>query len=80
MKTFMLAVFTSCFSNHRWARLYHRQDTSSFLDSHAQYFSFTGGVQGQVIYDNMRIAVRQFAIKNTDKKSIIALLKMSCYY
>ncbi|MFT4668380.1 MAG: hypothetical protein ACI9XB_005364, partial [Gammaproteobacteria bacterium] len=43
MKTFMLAVFTSCFSNHRWARLYHRQDTSSFLDSHAQYFSFTGG-------------------------------------
>jgi transposase len=79
-KTFMLAVFTSCFSNHRWARLYHRQDTSSFLDSHAQYFSFTGGVHGQVIYDNMRTAVRQFAIRNTDKKPTIALLKMSCYY
>ena len=79
-KTFMLAVFTSCFSNHRWARLYHRQDTSSFLDSHAQYFSFTGGVQGQVVYDNMRTAVRQFAIRNTDKKPTTALLQMSCYY
>jgi len=79
-KTFMLAVFTSCYSNHRWARLYYRQDTSSFLDSHAQYFDYTGGVQQEVVYDNMRTAVRKFAIKNTDKEPTEALLKMSCYY
>ena len=79
-KRFMLAVFTSCYSNHRWARLYHRQDTSSFLDSHAQYFDYTGGVQREVVYDNMKTAVRKFAIKNKDKTPTDALLKMSCYY
>ncbi len=79
-KTLMMAVFTSCNSNHRWARLYHRQDMSSFVDTHAQYFAYTGGVQKQVVYDNMRVAVRKYTIRNSDKKPTGELLKMSCYY
>ncbi len=79
-KTLMMAVFTSCNSNHRWARLYHRQDMSSFVDTHSQYFACTGGVQKQVVYDNMRVAVKKYTIRNSDKEPTEALLKMSCYY
>ena len=76
----MLAVFTSCYSNHRWAGLYHRQDMSSFLDTHARYFAYTGGVQREVVYDNMRTAVRKYTVCNSGKEPTEGLLKMSCYY
>ncbi len=79
-KNLMLAVFTSSYSNHRWAQLFYRQDMSSFLHSHACYFASTGGVPQQMVYDNMRVAVSKFTIRNVDKKPTEALLKMSCYY
>ena len=79
-KRLLLAVFTSCFSNHRWAKLFYRQDMSSFLHAHACYFSFSGGVAAQVVYDNMRVAVAKFTIKNTDKEPTEDLLKLSTYY
>jgi transposase/transposase-like protein len=80
IKRLMLAVFTACYSNHRWARLYYRQDMSSFLDSHAHYFSDTGAVAQELIYDNMRVAVRKFAIRNAEKEPTEDLLKLSTYY
>lgn len=76
----MLAVMTSCFSNHRWARLYFRQDMSSFLDAHVEYFNYVGGVSGQVVYDNMRTVVRKFTTQSKDKEPTLELLKLSCYY
>jgi len=79
-KTKMLAVFTSSHSNHRWAMLYNRQDMSSFLHSHAMYFADVGGVHQEVVYDNMRTAVRKFSLSNKDKEPTESLLKMSCYY
>jgi transposase/transposase-like protein len=79
-KRLMLAVFTSSYSNHRWARLFYRQDMSSFLHSHTCYFAEVGGVAQQVVYDNMRVAVRKFTVRNADKEPTEALLKMSCYY
>ena len=79
-KRLQLAVFTSCYSNHRWAKLFHRQDMSSFLHAHACYFSFSRGVCQQVVYDNMRVAVAKFALKNTDKEPTEDLLKLSTYY
>ena len=79
-KRLQLAVFTSSFSNHRWAKLFHRQDMSSFLHAHACYFSFSRGVAAQIVYDNMRVAVAKFAIKNTDKEPTEDLLKLSTYY
>lgn len=79
-KRLMLAVFTSCYSNHRWAMLFYRQDMSSFLQAHALYFSFTGYTPAQMVYDNMRVAVAKFAVKNTDKEPTEDLRKLSFYY
>ena len=79
-KRVMLAVFTSCYSNHRWGRLYYRQDMSSFLHAHACYFSFAGVIAALVIYDNMRVAVKKFTLRNKDKQPTEALLKLSTYY
>ena len=78
--TVVQAVFTSSYSNHRWSRLYHRQDMSSFLDAHAKYFAYIGGVQREVVYDNMRTAVRKYTASNDGKVPTEGLLKMSCYY
>lgn len=79
-KELMLAVFTSCYSNHRWARLYYRQDMSSFLDAHACYFSDVGGVAAQVVYDNMRTVIRKYTLRNKDKLPTEDLLRLSAYY
>lgn len=79
-KRLMLAVFTNGYSNYRWARLYYRQDTISFLHAHVHYLSHIGGVPSQIVYDNMRTAVARFAIKNTDKQPTEDLLKISAYY
>ena len=79
-KRLMLAVFTSCYSNHRWAMLFYRQDMCSFLHAHACYFSFTGYVAAQMVYDNMRVAVAKFAVKNKDKQPTEDLLKIATYY
>jgi len=79
-KTLMLAVFTACYSNHRWAMLFYRQDMSSFLQSHVSYFSFVGSVAGELVYDNMRVAVRRFVQKNKEKEPTEELLKLSSYY
>jgi len=79
-KRLMLAVFTSSYSNHRWAQLFYRQDMSSFLHSHACYFNHVGRLTRQMVYDNMRVAVRKFTVRNADKEPTEALLKMSCYY
>lgn len=44
LQTFNLAVFTSAYSNHRWAKLFYRQDTLAFSQSHIDYFSHIQGV------------------------------------
>jgi len=79
-KQMMLAVFTCTYSNYRWARLYYRQDMASFLDAHACYFTATRGVPQQVVYDNMRTAVKKFTIRNLDKLPTDDLLKLCTYY
>lgn len=80
IKRKMLAVFTSCYSNHRWAMLFNRQDMSSFLYSHVMYFAQVGGVSRQLVYDNMRTAVRKFTCRNKERVPTEELLKISCYY
>ena len=74
-----IAVFTSAYSNHRWAKLFYRQDTLAFSQSHIDYFSQLQGVYKQVVYDNMRVAVRKFVGHNI-KEPTEALLELSNYY
>jgi transposase len=77
---FMLAVFTSAYSNFRYARLYDRQDMGSVLDAHVRFLTTARGVAGEFVYDNMRTAVAKLARRNSDKEPTEALAKLAAYY
>jgi len=76
---YQMAVFTSSYGNHRYAKLYRTQDTAAFQEAHADYFAFCKGVYRKVVYDNMRVAVKKF-VGPTEKEPTDALLELSAYY
>ena len=76
---FQMAVFTSAYSNYRFAALYQRQDTLAFMESHVAFFEYTQGVYKQMVYDNMRVAVARF-IGPTEKEPTQALLQLRGHY
>ncbi len=77
-KLFM-AVFTMCKSNYRYAMIFQRQDTLSFMEAHIAFFDKLGGVPHRMNYDNMRVAIADF-VGPHKKKPTIALLQMSTFY
>lgn len=80
LQRFHLAVFTSSYSNYRYARLYHRQDTLAFMESHVSFFEYTQGhVYKELVYDNMRVAVSKFVGKH-EKEPTAALLQLKGHY
>ena len=79
LQTLNMAVFTSAYSNYRWAKLFYRQDTLAFSQSHIDFFSHLAGVHKEIVYDNMRVAISKF-IGRTEKKPTEALLELSNYY
>lgn len=79
LRKYQLAVFTHSSNNYRYARLYNRQDSLCFVDSHIHYFSHIGGVVKEMVYDNMRVAVSKF-VGRTHKEPTEALLEMAHYY
>ena len=76
---FLLAVFTSAYSNYRFALVFKRQDTLAFMESHVAFFEHVGGVFHQMVYDNMRVAVAKFIGKH-EKEPTKALLQMKAHY
>jgi transposase len=74
-----LAVFTSAYSNYRYAFIYNRQDTLSFMESHVRFFDVIGGVPNQMVYDNMRVAVSRF-VGPHEKEPTRALLQLRGHY
>ena len=76
---FQLAVFTSAYSNYRYAMIYKRQDTLAFMESHVSFFEHIQGVYHQMVYDNMRVAVAKFAGKH-EKEPTRALLQLKGHY
>ena len=76
---FQLAVFTSAYSNYRYAMIYKRQDTLAFMESHVSFFEHTDGVYHQMVYDNMRVAVAKFVGKH-EKEPTRALLQLKGHY
>jgi len=76
---FQLAVFTSAYSNYRFAALYQRQDTLAFMESHVAFFDHTQGIYKQMVYDNMRVAVAKFVGKH-EKEPTQALLQLRGHY
>ena len=78
-RVYQIAVFTMAWSNYRYAYLYNRQHTQSFHQSHVRFFEHLAGVPGQMVYDNMRVAVKRF-VGRTEKEATQGLLSMSMYY
>ncbi|MCP3921557.1 MAG: IS21 family transposase [Desulfobacterales bacterium] len=79
LETYQLAVFTSAAGNYRYTRLFKKQDTLSFQQSHAYFFDKIGGVYKEMVYDNMRVAVKKFVGRH-EKEATEGLLKLSLYY
>lgn len=79
IKEFQMAVFTSAYSNYRWARLFPKQNTGCFLEAHAAFFKHIRGNHRTIVYDNTRVAVAKF-VGHTEKEPTEALLKLSIYY
>ena len=78
-RRYYLAVFTSAFSNYRYALLFQRQDSLAFKEAHICFFEYIGGVYQQIVYDNMRVAIASFVGK-TEKIPTEALLQLSRWY
>jgi len=79
LRRVQMAVFTSACGNYRYSQLFFRQDTASFQQAHAQFFDHIGGVYRQVVYDNMRTAVKRF-VGLGEKEATEGLLQLSLYY
>jgi len=77
--TYKIAVFTLAARNIRYAYLYRREDTQSYVDSHIKAFSYFNGVPHQMVYDNMYVAIAKFVGK-FEKQPTIALTQMATYY
>jgi transposase len=74
-----MAVFTSSYSNYRYSDLYKRQDTLAFMESHNDFKTHIGGVFHEMVYDNMRVAVAEFAGRN-EKTPTQALVSLSGWF
>lgn len=79
VKKLYLAVFTLCHSNLRRAYLFSRQDTLAFMEAHRNFFRDIGGVPSVMVYDNMRVAVKDFTGPD-GKTPTEALLRMEAFY
>lgn len=73
-----MAVFTLSHSNGRYAWLFRHQNTLAFMESHRNFFRQVKGVPAMMVYDNMRVAIKEFA--GAEKKPTDALLRMSNFY
>jgi len=76
---FQLALFSTGYGSYNFGYLYNNQKMQSFLDVHVKCFNHLGGVHKEVVYDNMRVAVKKFVGK-TEKVATDELLKISMYY
>ncbi len=79
LQTVQMGTFTSARGNYRYGRLFVRQDTAAFHQAHALFFEHLGGVYREVVYDNMRVAVKKF-VGLTEKEPTQGLLSLSVYY
>jgi len=78
-KRLYLAVFTSAYSNYRYCRLFHRQNTLAFMEAHNEFFAHLGGVYQEMVYDNMRVAIKEF-VGRSEKTPTDALVNLSGWF
>lgn len=79
LRKLYMAVFTTCHGNQRRGYLFSRQDTLAFMESHRNYFRELNGVPHIMVYDNMRVAVKEF-VGPAEKTPTEALRRLSAHY
>lgn len=77
--TLQMGLLTTACGSHHYARLYQNQKMENFLDIHVQAFNNMGGVHRELVYDNLKQAVRKFVGRN-EKEATEDLIKISLYY
>ena len=77
--TLNMGLFTTAKGSYHYAMLYHNQKMENFLDIHVKCFNHIGGVHREIVYDNMKQAVRRFVCRN-EKEATEDLIKISLYY
>jgi hypothetical protein len=75
---FYIAVFTFGHSNGRYAYLFRHQNMLAFMESHRNFFRDIQGVPSRLVYDNMRVAVKDFT--GNEKTPTDTLVKMADFY
>jgi len=76
---YKIAVFTLAARNIRFAYLYRKEDTQSYVDSHIRAYRYFGGIPHLMVYDNMLVAIAKFVGKY-EKQPTVALSQMATYY
>jgi len=74
-----MCVFTSAYSNYRYADLNMREDTLSFEQDHVDFFTHAGGSWKEMLYDNTRVVVSRF-VGRKEKEPTEALLRLRGHY
>ncbi|NPE31729.1 IS21 family transposase [Methanococcoides sp. SA1] len=74
-----IAVFTSAYSNYRYAIVLPKEDMASFIKAHVDFFEHTKGVFARIDYDNLATAVKRFRGRS-EREMTDDLKKLSTYY
>ncbi|SJZ83420.1 hypothetical protein [Selenihalanaerobacter shriftii] len=78
-KVLNLALFTTGYGFYSYGKLYENKKIVNFLDAHVNAFKHFGGVHNEIVYDNLKQAVRRF-VGPTEKEATEDLVKLSLYY
>ena len=76
---YQMAAFASSYGNYRYAVLFRSQDTAAFQEAHVNFFHFCHGIYKTVVYDNMKVADKEF-VGPTEREPTDALVELSVYY
>ena len=79
MQKINLALFTTGYGFFNYGKLYNNKKMVSFLDAHVSAFNSLGGVHHEIVYDNLKQAVKRF-VGPTEKLANDDLVKLSLYY
>jgi len=77
--TLEIGLFTTACGSYHFASLYRNQKMENFLDVHTKVINDHHGVYEEIVYDNMKQAVKKFVGK-TEKEATEDLKKLSLYY
>ena len=74
-----MGLFTTTYGNCHFSKVYTNEKTPNLLDMHVECFKEFGGVHKEVVYDNMKTAVKTFT-GLYEKEATDALKSISLYY